>query len=123
MGAPEPIHAHAIDNIRFIRDTMSRATEFTAVPGWGGVAMGVTALITAVTAIVSTKCPASEKAVTRATRLRPSEPHEYQCTLRRPIQSTIGAIVRTPPRISSSAKTMDIPLKEYARMVVSMITA
>ena len=47
MGAPEPIHAHAIDNIRFIRDTMSRATEFTAVPGWGGVAMGVSALITA----------------------------------------------------------------------------
>ena len=47
MGAPEPIHAHAIDTIRFIRDTMSRATEFTAVPGWGGVAMGVTALITA----------------------------------------------------------------------------
>mgnify|MGYP003694047353 CR=1 FL=1 len=44
MGAPEPIHAHAIDNIRFIRDAMSRATEFTAVPGWGGVAMGVTAL-------------------------------------------------------------------------------
>ncbi len=47
MGAPEPIHAHAIDNLRFIRDTMARATEFTAVPGWGGVAMGVTALITA----------------------------------------------------------------------------
>ena len=39
---PEPIHAHAMDNIRFIRDAMSRATEFTAVPGWGGVAMGVT---------------------------------------------------------------------------------
>jgi hypothetical protein len=48
MGAPEPIHAHAIDNIRFIRDTMSRATQFTALPGWGGVLMGVTALITAV---------------------------------------------------------------------------
>jgi hypothetical protein len=47
MGAPEPIHAHAIDNIRFIRDTMSRATEFTAVPGWGGVAMGATALVAA----------------------------------------------------------------------------
>ena len=44
MGAPEPIHAHAIDNIRFIRETMSRATAFTAVPGWGGVLMGVTAL-------------------------------------------------------------------------------
>ncbi|MGH9143019.1 MAG: hypothetical protein ACRD2I_17955 [Vicinamibacterales bacterium] len=47
MGAPEPIHAHAIDNIRFIRDTMSRATQFTAVPGRGGVLMGVTALLAA----------------------------------------------------------------------------
>jgi hypothetical protein len=48
MGAPEPIHAHAIDNIRFIRDTMSRATAFTAVPGWGGVLMGTTAIVAAV---------------------------------------------------------------------------
>jgi hypothetical protein len=45
---PEPIHAHAIDNIRFIRDAMSRATAFTAVPGWGGVLMGLTAIVTAV---------------------------------------------------------------------------
>lgn len=44
---PEPIHAHAMENIRFIRDAMSRATEFTAVPGWGGVLMGVTAIVTA----------------------------------------------------------------------------
>jgi hypothetical protein len=47
---PEPIHAHAIDNLRYIRDAMSRATEFTAVPGWGGVAMGVTAIVTAAVA-------------------------------------------------------------------------
>lgn len=47
-AAPEPIHAHAIDDIRFIRDAMSRATAFTAVPGWGGVLMGVTAIVTAV---------------------------------------------------------------------------
>jgi hypothetical protein len=45
---PEPIHAHAMDNIRFIRDTMSRASAFTAVPGWGGVLMGVTAIVTAI---------------------------------------------------------------------------
>ena len=46
-ASPEPIHAHAIDNIRFIRDAMSRAASFTAVPGWGGVLMGITAIVTA----------------------------------------------------------------------------
>jgi hypothetical protein len=45
--AVEPIHAHAADNLRFIRDAMSRASEFTALPGWGGVAMGATALVAA----------------------------------------------------------------------------
>jgi len=36
-----------MENLRFIRDAMARASEFTAVPGWGGVMMGVTALGTA----------------------------------------------------------------------------
>jgi hypothetical protein len=39
------LHARAMENLSFIRSTMERATAFTAVPGWGGVAMGVTALI------------------------------------------------------------------------------
>jgi len=39
-----PMHEHALDNIRYIRDTMERAGAFTAIPGWGGVAMGCIAV-------------------------------------------------------------------------------
>jgi hypothetical protein len=45
LGEPFPIENRAADNLRFIRDTMERASAFTAVPGWGGVAVGCTALI------------------------------------------------------------------------------
>jgi hypothetical protein len=44
---PIPIDARAADHLRYIRETMERAAEFTGVPGWGGVAIGVTALAAA----------------------------------------------------------------------------
>lgn len=47
VGRPHPIQDHAIDNLRYIRDTMERASTLTAVPGYGGMVMGGTALLAA----------------------------------------------------------------------------
>jgi len=44
---PERLSDRAIDNLRYIRETMERSASFTAVPGYGGMLMGVTAIAAA----------------------------------------------------------------------------
>ena len=50
MTEPAPIRDHALNNLRYIREAMERASAFTSIPGWGGVAVGVTAIVAAVLA-------------------------------------------------------------------------
>ena len=56
MGASSPLRKEeepvnigdrAIDNVRYIRDMMERSASFTAVPGYGGILMGATAVAAA----------------------------------------------------------------------------
>ena len=51
------IHQHAYDNLRFIRETMENASAFTAVPGWGGILMGISALLTS---FLTTRLPSQK---------------------------------------------------------------
>src|ERR1041384_6115457 len=53
MPGMEPVpalHDRAIDNIRYIRETMERATPFTGISGRGEMAIGATALVASVIA-------------------------------------------------------------------------
>jgi hypothetical protein len=42
---PVELTEHAMDNLKYIRQTLERAGSFTAVPGKGGVLMGVVAVV------------------------------------------------------------------------------
>lgn len=55
---PSAIHEHALANLRYIRTTIENASGFTAVPGWGAVLMGVTALVATPIAVLQSAATA-----------------------------------------------------------------
>ena len=46
----QQLHDRAMDNLRYIRETMERATPFTGISGRGEIAIGATALVACVVA-------------------------------------------------------------------------
>jgi len=47
MGLRADMHEHALDNLKYIRSTMENTTAFTAVPGYGMMLVGCSALVAA----------------------------------------------------------------------------
>src|SRR5688572_19834139 len=56
-GRVVSINQQAFDNLKYIRETMERAGSFTAVPGWGGMLMGLSAVLTA---FIASRLPSRE---------------------------------------------------------------
>src|SRR5437879_13485057 len=50
------INERAVENLKYIRETLESAGSFTAVPGWGGILMRVSALLTS---LISCRLPTS----------------------------------------------------------------
>lgn len=101
------LHGRAMDNLRFIRETMERASSFTAVPGWGSVLLGVTALIAAVIAA------------------RVPDEHEWMyvwgCEL--PLALLIGGVAMKRKAMAAQLKLLSPPARRFTLSLVPPLIA
>lgn len=97
---PTPVptlHGRAMDNLRFIRETMERASSFTAVPGWGGVLVGVTALIAAA---IAAQVPDEHKWM-----------YVWGCEL--PLALLIGGLTMKRKAMAAQVKLLSPPARQF----------
>lgn len=88
-GEAPALHARAMDNLRYIRETMESAAAFTAVSGWGMVAVGLLAAV-----------------VTPLARMQPSTNRWLACWF----AAALASIAVSAVASSRKARRADIPL-------------
>ncbi|MDX2043670.1 MAG: hypothetical protein SF097_20810 [Acidobacteriota bacterium] len=86
-----------MDNLRFIRETMERASSFTAVPGWGGVIVGVTALVAA---LIASRVPGEHEWM-----------YVWGCEL--PLALLIGGLAMKRKATAAQTKVMSPPGRQF----------
>lgn len=92
---PVSLQTHAMDNLRFIRETMERASSFTAVPGWGGVVMGVSALAAA---LIASRQPTLERWLLTWLLEAPLAMVIAVLAIRRKARAAEGPVISAPAR-------------------------
>lgn len=86
-----------MDNLRYIRETMERASSFTAVPGWGGVLVGITALAAALI----------------ATRIRDEHDWMYVWACELPLALCIGGLTMKRKAKAAQLKLLSGPGRKF----------
>jgi hypothetical protein len=107
-SAPHSIHDRALADIRYIRSAVESAGEFTAVPGLGGVAMGVVGLLASAVAATETAVPSRWLTVWLAAAV---------------IGTSIGVISMMRKSRRAGASLVSAPARRFALAFIPAIVA